>query len=120
MPTNPSDTMGGDVQYPDDLEGRTFYLDNEMMHGRVQFWHSEDEFDKEVLPDGAKFGWWLPVLTESGEETWIACPLDLREQLRDWDAEGLIEPGDPFEVTKVVLGSGPTDPHRVTLSLVEE
>lgn len=110
MPTSGRDTVAVDVLYPDELPGSGLVPDPDRLNGELAFWDADDLEDREDLPgQGASYGWWLPVLHPEHGEVWAVAPRALRE----WLVANEVEPGDAFEVTKVVEGDEEHDPYEV-------
>lgn len=111
MPTKSRDTIEQDAQYPDSLTGMGWVIDPDRLNGEVLYWDADDPEDQEDLPDGAQYGWWLPVhpAGEPDLARWAAAPRALREAIADL----ALEPGDAFEVTDVESGEAEHDPYTV-------
>lgn len=93
MPTEPSESIKKEVLYPDDLPGYGPLVIDEYL-----YWETEEQEDREELPEEARYGSWLPI--QSNGETspeWIAAPRCLREFLEGVDAES----GTTFEVLEL-------------------
>lgn len=113
MPTSGRDTVRKDALYPDDLVGIDIEIDADRLNGEIAFWDALDEDDQRALPDGAKFGWWLPIVTQAHGAVWAACPKQLREQILE------LEPGDAFEVVGMARGQAEHDPYDVQIAIIE-
>lgn len=106
------DTVKRDVLYPDSLSGEIFEArSGPDSNGVFEAYHAEDDADH--LPDGAKNGWFLPVIHVEHGEIWIAAPRDLREALVGLDL------GDAFEVLSCEKSQdSETAPYYAEIALV--
>lgn len=94
MPTEPSESIKKEVLYPDDLPGYGPLVIDEYL-----YWECEEKEDRDDLPEGARYGTWLPIQANGSETApeWIAAPRCLREFLEEVDAEQ----GTCFEVLEL-------------------
>lgn len=106
MPKTPEEATLKEVQYPDDLPGEKWTI------VEYAYYDAQDEDDAQELPEDAQYGLWLRARwVGTDEETWLAAPRSLREQLLDLD----LDEGDHFEVFEVKKGPGDQDPYHVEM-----
>lgn len=110
MPKTPHEATVKEVQYPDDLVGEKWVIDE------YAYYDADDPEDGEELPDDAQYGFWLRA-TKAGteEETWLSSPRTIRERLLEENAEE----GDCFEILELKRGDGPEDPYHAELRVLE-
>lgn len=112
MPSTADDTVKKEVLYPDESVGEGLVARDEYGDdSAIMFWNAENG-DQDVLPDGARYGWWLPVtLIGTDEHAWLASPRGLREAI----VENGIKPGDAFRVIGCEKGPADHDPYEVEI-----
>lgn len=110
MPRKLSESVTGAVEliFPDDATGNQYRLRELAVYGPEEV---RDELGDSDVP---KYGDWLPVETENGDEAWLNAPSQLRKRLVDEQ----VETSDRFTVTELAqTGSQQSDPYRAQIDV---
>jgi len=110
MPRDLTESVSGSTElvFPDDSEGQ-YRLEELAVY-------DAEEVRAELDGDVPKYGSWIPVEGQNGDEAWLTAPSQLRASLVDEE----IRPGELFEiVTMRKDGHEQSDPYRVELRFPE-
>jgi len=108
MPEDLADSVSGSAEliFPDDADSRTYRLEE------LSVYEAEEVRNEIGSDDVPQYGSWIPVTEETDSRAWLNAPSQLRSQL----VKDNVTAGERFKITKMVKGTGQSDPYRVKVT----